>query len=291
VNVRRFPRRGAEHAEHTITILCELCASASNFFLANVGVLLRRLAIIASVVFAFLSLTHIVADENLAELIERASTLGEDGQHEEAVRVVTEAIAKNPNAANAYYVRGRENFRLARSRAAVTDFDKYIELQPAVAARQWERGIACYYAELYEVGAKQFESYQKFDGHDVENSVWRYLCLVPQVGVEKAKATMLPIENDRRVPMMQIYELFRGRVQPETILDAVRANDPTPTVLEGRMFYANLYLGLWYEAQGDKAKAKQYIEAASQDQLKNNKNINRYMWDVARVHKQLRLKK
>jgi lipoprotein NlpI len=228
------------------------------------------------------------ADDSIDDLIDRAAKLGEGGQHDEAARMATEVIAKDSSAAAAYYVRGRENFRLARAREAVKDFDKYVELRPNIAARQWERGIACFYAGLYEEGAKQFESYQKFDGHDVENSVWRYLCLVPQVGVERAQATMLPIENDRRVPMMQVYELYRGKIEPESVLTAARANDPAPDVLEGRLFYANLYLGLWHESRGDKAQAKQFIEAASQDKLKINKNINRFMWDVARIHKQLK---
>jgi lipoprotein NlpI len=236
------------------------------------------------VVFAF----ELAAADSVEELVERAARVGESGRHDEAVRLTTEAIEQDRSSARAYYVRGRENFRLAHVRESVTDFNKYVELRPDAAARQWERGIACFYTGQYEDGSKQFEMYQKFDGHDVENSVWRYLCLVPQVGVERAKATMLPIENDRRVPMMQIYELYRGKIEPNAVLAAARADKPPADVLEGRLFYAHLYLGLWHEAQGDKTKAKQFIDAASQDQLKNNPHLNRFMWDVARIHKVIR---
>lgn len=249
-------------------------------------------AFVAACIYVTATLTNCIAgDESVDELLEKAARAGESGQHTEAVRLANEAIAKDASVARAYYLRGRENFCLARAREAVADFDKYIELQPDVAARQWERGIACFYAGMHEEGAKQFESYQKFDGHDVENSVWRYLCLVPQVGVQRAQATMLPIENDRRVPMMKIYDLYRGKIEPDAVLAAARAGAPAADVLEGRMFYANLYLGLWYDAQADKAQAKHFIEAAARDELKNNRHINRYMWEVARIHRELRVEK
>jgi lipoprotein NlpI len=252
---------------------------------------MMKLAVIACTAFLLALPLDLRADNTVEDLIDQASQAGERGKHEEAVRLASEAIGKDATAATAYYVRGRENFRLGRMRESVADFDKYVELQPNASARQWERGIACFYAGLHEQGAKQFESYQKFDGHDVENSVWRYLCLVPQVGVQRAQATMLPIENDRRIPMMQIYDLYRGQLGPDAVLATIRADGPSPDVLAGRLFYANLYLGLWHESLGEKDKAKPMIEAAAKEDLKDNRHINRYMWDVARIHHQLRMKK
>jgi lipoprotein NlpI len=170
------------------------------------------------------------------------------------------------------------------------DFDKYIALRPDAAPRQWERGIACYYAGRYDEGARQFESYQKFDGHDVENSVWRFLCLVPTVGVQRAQSTMLPIENDRRIPMMQVYELYCGRLQPADVLASAHAGDPAPEVLAARLFYAHLYLGLWYEVNGDAERARQYLqylELSADEKLRQHRGINGYMWDVARIHRRI----
>ena len=46
------------------------------------------------------------------------------------------------------------------------------------------------------------------DTNDVENAVWHFLCVAREDGVEKARAAMLKIGKDRRVPMMQVYELF-----------------------------------------------------------------------------------
>ena len=95
--------------------------------------------------------------------------------------------------ATAYYLRGRENFRLGEIKKSVADFDKYVELRPRLESRQWERGIAYYYAGEFKKGAEQFELYQTYHDNDVENSVWRYLCIARSVGVDKARSVMLPI--------------------------------------------------------------------------------------------------
>jgi len=204
-----------------------------------------------------------------------------------AVRLATEAIEADATFAPAYYFRGRERFRLGLINDSVADFDRYIELQPSAASRQWERGIACYYAKQFEKGAKQFELYQTYHDNDVENSVWRYLCLVPTNGIEKARSTILPIRNDRRVPMMQVFELYRGKLNPDDVLAACRRDDPDADTLAGRLFYAHLYLGLYHEVAGDKELAIKYISLAADKKLAENPHINGYMWDVARIHSQL----
>lgn len=207
-----------------------------------------------------------------------------------AVRLATEAIEADDTFAAAYYFRGRERFRLGLINDSVADFDCYIELQPSAASRQWERGIACYYAKQFEKGAKQFELYQTYHDNDVENSVWRYLCMVPTDGIEKARSTILPIRNDRRVPMMQVFELYRGTLKPDEVLAACRRDDPDTETLAGRLFYAHLYLGLYHEVAGREELARKYIALAADTKLAENPRINRYMWDVARIHAE-RIKK
>jgi lipoprotein NlpI len=98
------------------------------------------------------------------------------------------------------------------------------------------------------------------------------------VGVEKARAAMLPIENDRRVPMMQIYDLYRGKLKPEDVLTAAKAGEASEGERNARLFYAHLYLGLYYEAAGDSEAAKTHIETADKHK------IGHYMWDVAHIH-------
>src|SRR5262249_31316097 len=146
----------------------------------------------------------------------------------------------------------------------------------------WKRGITCYYLGKFDEGKKQFEGYEKVDTNDVENAVWHFLCAARATNVEKARAGMLKIGKDERVPMMQVYDLYLGKAKPEEVLAAVKEGDPKGDKLTERLFYAHLYLGLYYEVQGDKKLALEHLTKATDDY-----KIGHYMWDVAHVHRDL----
>jgi lipoprotein NlpI len=123
------------------------------------------------------------------------------------------------------------------------------------------------------------------DGNDVENVVWRYLCMARAVGVEKARAGLLKVGEDKRVPLMRVYDLFAGKAKPEDVLAAVEQGKPSKEEKNMRLFYAHLYLGLFYEAAGDKKKTLDHMRKAVDDYPARG-----YMGDVARVHLALRTK-
>ena len=231
-------------------------------------------------------LVTFAAGDSETGLLDQATAAANRGRSAEAVRLASQAIDRNPQLADAFYLRGRERFRLGKVDESVTDFDRYVALKPQVESRQWERGIAYYYARQYKQGAEQFELYQTFHDNDVENSVWRYLCMVPTAGVDKARSVMLPIKDDRRPGMMQVYDLFRGKLEPEHLLIEFHKGNPNAEQLAGRLFYAYLYLGLYYESLGNKQQAEKYIKLAANPQLAENPNLNSYMWAVAHIHKQ-----
>lgn len=218
------------------------------------------------------------------EPLTRAQQAAVAGDSAAAVRHATEALDADPKLAEAYYLRGREQFRLGQFAAAVADFDRYVGLRPALASRQWERGIALYYNRQHREGAEQFALYQTFHDNDVENSVWRFLCMVPTDGLEAARAAMLPIQADPRVPMMEIYDLYRGKLSPQEVLTAATAGTMPGERRAAQEFYAHLYVGLYFHALGQADEAARYLDLAARDQLKQNPFLNRYMWDVARVH-------
>ncbi len=206
-------------------------------------------------------------------------------RHAEAIQDFDKAIELNPKVAEAYDRRGSEHFKLGHIPESIKDFDKFLESRPEAKPGHWKRGISYYYAGRFDDGRKQFEAYQTVDNNDVENAVWRFLCMARAVGVEKARADMLKIGQDARVPMMRIYALFRGQAKPQDVLDAARQGEPKPEERKQRLFHAHLYVALYYEINGDKKKALEHLTAA--EELKTGG----YMGDVARVHRALLEKK
>lgn len=237
--------------------------------------------LIGAIVAASVRLCAQEPNNEIAELLTQATRAAQQQNYQQAIDLLDDVVQKDPKSAIAYYLRGRANFCVGNVKNSVADFDKYVQLDPKAESRQWERGISYYYAGEYEKGAKQFELYQTYHNQDVENSTWRYLCVAAKDGVAAAEKNMLPIEEDRRVPMMQIYELYRGKAKPEEVLTAVDIDKPEANEKNKRLFYAHLYLGLWYQAADKRELAKKHILAAEKHK------IGHYMWDVAHVHADL----
>jgi lipoprotein NlpI len=196
-----------------------------------------------------------------------------------AISDFTKVIALNSGFAPGYQQRGYEEFKLGKIEESLKDFDKVIELMPDQAPYHWQRGISLYYAGKFEEGRKQFEQHRKVNPQDVENSVWHFLCLAKEKGLDAARKSVIPIRQDTRIPMMEIYTLFSGKGTEEQVFEAARAGKPTNLELKERLFYAHLYVGLFDDATGKLAAALDHIKKAAADYYQDN-----YMGDVARVH-------
>jgi lipoprotein NlpI len=185
-------------------------------------------------------------------------------------------------AARALHLRGEEHFRHARIAKSVADFDRQVQLQPNQAAEHWQRGIAYYYAGEYEKGARQFELHQTVNPQDVENAVWHFLCVLraPKGSTETARKKLIPVTRDSRIPMAQIQQLFAGDLSPEEVLRAGEEAGGTAK------FYADLYVGLYYEARGRNDDSLRFVALAAANPAARKS----YMGDVARVHVILRKK-
>lgn len=207
------------------------------------------------------------------------------GESERAIEQAGVAIEKDPQLADAYYIRGRELLLVGRIREAVADLDRYVSLRPDEEVRQWERGIAYYYNRQYAEGARQFALYQTYDDGDVENAVWHFLCLARHEGLAAARRQLMPIDQDPRVPLMEVYGVFQGRTQPDDVLAAARAGDPAPEILAARLFYAHLYLALYYDALNQSERTCAHLAEATRP-LPEKAPASRYMWRVAKVHAQ-----
>jgi lipoprotein NlpI len=251
--------------------------------------------------------------ETVDELLAKARTALAKNQTDQALKLIGKAIAQDPKsklayllraavydalkkpaealpdldkvieldskAAEAYDMRGSVHFKLGKFKESLADFDKFLEMRPKEAPGHWRRGITCYYAGEFDEGRKQFVAYEEKDTNDVENAVWHFLCVARKDGVHKARAGLLKIGKDARVPMMDVYALYGGKSKPEDVLAAAQAGKPPAEQLAMRLFYAHLYLGLYYEILADKKQALEHMTQAAEKY-----KIRHYMGDVAQVH-------
>jgi tetratricopeptide (TPR) repeat protein len=188
-----------------------------------------------------------------------------------------ETVRNQPQNPNAYIRRGMVKFQLAKIDESIEDFDMAEKLDERVKPYLWQRGLSYYYAERFAQGAQQFEIDLTVNFQDVEETVWRYLCIARISGVEEARNSLLTVKNDPRSVMRQVYDLYAGNCTPDDVLNVGRSQGTKGN------FYSHLYLGLYYEAENNLNLAQEYIVKAA-----DNYKIDDYMWYLAQVHKTLR---
>ncbi|MBD2441876.1 hypothetical protein H6G25_01330 [Dolichospermum sp. FACHB-1091] len=186
-------------------------------------------------------------------------------------------INRQPNNPHGYIRRGMVYFKLGKIQESIQDFDTAENLDFHITPYLWQRGLSYYYAEQFSQGAKQFEVDLTVNSQDVEETVWRYLCMARLSGVTEARNSLLPVKNDSRKIMGVIYDFFAGNCSKDDVLNVGKLSG-----LKGK-FYSHLYLGLYYEAENNLDLAREYILKAA-DEYK----IDDYMWYLAVVHKNLR---
>jgi lipoprotein NlpI len=256
----------------------------------------------------------LAGQESANDLLFRAIEAYKKGQVEEAFTLANQAIEIKPDDPTGYFVRGTalesrekytealENydrvvemspklplgysrrgglyFKLGDFEASIADFDKEIELDPDKKKNHWQRGISYFYAVRYEEGWKQFAlSYRTVNPNDYENGIFHFLCMARERGIEKARRSALNIKGDKRPPMKEIYDLYRGKGSLEDVMQAAESGYPNAEELNGRLFYAHLYSGLYFDVAGDAEAARHHITRAVE-----NFQVSHYMWDVARIH-------
>jgi lipoprotein NlpI len=196
---------------------------------------------------------------------------------ESELQRLTRHLDTDPHQPKVYIERGMTYFKLGHIAEAIADFDRAEHLNPTLAPYLWQRGLAYYYAKRFADGAKQFEVDLTVNKHDVEETVWRYLCQAQLQSAQVAREGLLPAQNDSRPVMGWIYKLFAGECNAESVLAQYRDAG------QREQFYGHLYVGLYYEAERDEPYARQYITQAAAMQI-----VDDYMGWVAMVHQHLR---
>ena len=186
---------------------------------------------------------------------------------------ITVVLAQSPQA---LLDRAIDEFEQGRFAQSAATFDELAKLVPDEAPQLWQRGIALYYAGRYSDCRRQFESHRTVNPDDVENAAWHFLCVAREQAPDQARAALLPVGPDPRPPMREVYQMFRGALTADDVLEAA-GNRPAG------QFYAHLYIGLYSEALGRKDLALRHIKEAASDR---HGSAGGYMHMVAEVHLQ-----
>lgn len=220
-----------------------------------------------------------VDDKDARPYLLRGRLYESNRQFDKALADYHLVVKLDPNEVRLYQHCGELNFRQGNFKESVADFDKILEKYPSQIPYHWQRGISHYYAGMYAEGVKQFEVHRTVNPDDVENAVFHYICLAKAKDKATAVKEFIPIQADSRVPMMEIHALYAGKATVEDVLKTARAGFPSPEELKTRLFYAHLYIGLWYDAEGKVKEAREHIFKAADEY-----GVEGYMGDVARVH-------
>jgi lipoprotein NlpI len=168
-------------------------------------------------------------------------------------------------------------FKLAQIDAAIEDFDRAEELDPRITPYLWQRGLAYYYGERYEEGARQFEVDLAVNPQDLEETLWHYLCLAQSRGFDQARSLLLPVRHDPRRFMATIYQLYAGAIAPAALLKSIQQDG------DRGCFYGHLYLGLYFESRREPEAAREQLAIAV-----DRYPLDDYMWHLAVVHQHQR---
>ncbi len=218
---------------------------------------------------------HPLSDEDRAKLRQ---------QWNEGLAEVTKKLVSNPDDLAAVSKRGDLHFFSGEFAKSVSDYERMSELDPKLDASHWRLGIAYFYADQPEKSAKQFDKFFVTDDVDREAGLWKYIAQAPTLGADKARAGLLKYKKDDREPMPTIYRLFEEELTPADLLKSVDAK-LSDNVREQRLFYIELYLGLWHDAHKRPAEAMPHFRAATANRWGRSASYGpNYMWHVGRLH-------
>ena len=95
-------------------------------------------------------------------------------------------------------------------------------------------------------------------------------------GLAKAQESLASYRPRRGGVFPLLYDLYTGKLKPDEVLARATDGAVNDADREERSFYGQLYVGMWFVASRDNAKAIAHLEKAAA------MRSNNYMWYVAR---------
>ncbi|QEG23473.1 tetratricopeptide repeat protein [Mariniblastus fucicola] len=198
---------------------------------------------------------------SIDQLILRADQELASGNIDEALSLIAKVRDQEDTAIYFKQSVARILFGAGEMDAAVEVYDEILKERPDMKPQLWQRGLALYYAGQFEKGVEQFETHQTYNSQDVENSVWHMLCQSQLSSVEEAREKMIQIDEDTRIPMKQVFEMFAGSGSPEAVFEAC-SYDPQNPQRNGSIYHGLLYVGLFQEMNGDQEASNETMRKA-----------------------------
>ncbi|MBX3420653.1 MAG: hypothetical protein KF752_03760 [Pirellulaceae bacterium] len=198
--------------------------------------------------------------------------------YQQAVALAKHAAGQMPDDARVQQRAAELIYCAGQPHASLPLFDRANQLDPQRAAHNWQRGIALATCGEFERGAEQFQSHHQVNPDDVENSAWYFLCLAKAHDVATAQLKLIPSRGDRRPPMMSILKMLQQEIGPQAVLAVANEQVAESPQREAALFYAELYIGLYYDALGQTDRAAEFLRRSQR------RDISGYMKDTARVY-------
>eukprot|EP00475_Leptophrys_vorax_P023091 TRINITY_DN31484_c0_g1_i1.p1 TRINITY_DN31484_c0_g1~~TRINITY_DN31484_c0_g1_i1.p1 ORF type:complete len:222 (-),score=5.12 TRINITY_DN31484_c0_g1_i1:210-806(-) len=181
-------------------------------------------------------------------------------------------------AAGAAVRRGMQLFIQNDVAGSLEQFDRALELDASQEPYLWQRGLSLYYLKRFQEASNQFQKDVAVNPNDTEEAIWCFLSDAQLIGPEAARKQFLMVGTDPRPVMRSAFEVFRTGGDPMRILAAAGSDFRR----QSAEFYANLYVGLFYESEGDDARSREYILKAVETPY--GQQSSDYMAALARVH-------
>ncbi len=200
-------------------------------------------------------------------------------EHQKALDDYDCSVALEPGRGVDQLFRGNVLFKLEKFKESVAAYDIYTKGNKRRSASCWQRGLAWYYLGLFKEGKEQFEGYHSVDDLDIENGIWRYLCIAEAKDLDEAKKTFLPYPTKVRPPFPTLHKLYAGNGEPEEVIKEAKDRASSKESLNRNLFYGHYYIAKYYEVIREFEKANKEIDIA----LKHK--IPHFMWDCAKIDK------
>ena len=194
-------------------------------------------------------------------------------QPKESIVDFTNSIRLTPNRADAYYERGAAHFLLEQYKEAVVDSDSAIRLNPDYTKAYYVRGAAKYRLERYEEAIVDFNEVLRLDPKHAEAYYWRglskyYLERYEEAIVDFDDAIHLSIENPRVYYWRGLSKkLLEQNAASIVDFDIAIRLEPTYAYSHYHRGYAKFNLQHFTEAKADLEEALSLAKQSDDDAI------------------------